>query len=156
VDDIATADSLERLGAARARLIHSAAVGSTGPAVRTNLLLGPVRIDRARGTRLREVVVDGWRIDVEMEFERRAVLRERARRGAGTASLVWPVEVRAIIPGRVVAVSEAAGDSVEAGPQVLVVEATRCRTTCGRPARARWSAWGLPLAIRSRPATSWS
>jgi hypothetical protein len=69
INGVATAVSLERFGDVRARLIEPAAVGSTGPAVRTNLLLGPVRIDRAHGTRLREVVVDGWRIDVELEFE---------------------------------------------------------------------------------------
>ena len=95
--------------------------------------LGPVRTDRAHGTRLREVVVDGWRIEVELEFERRAVFRERARRGAGTASLGGPVEVRAIIPGRVVAVSVATGDSVEAGQQVLVVEAMKMQNELRAP-----------------------
>jgi biotin carboxyl carrier protein len=133
IDGVATAVSLERFGDVRARLIESAAVGSTGPAVRTNLLLGPVRIDRAHGTRRREVVVDGWRIEVELEFERRAVLRERARRGAGTASRGGPVEVRAIIPGRVVAVSVSAGDSVEAGQQVLVVEAMKMQNELRAP-----------------------
>jgi len=95
--------------------------------------LGPVRTDRAHGTRLREVVVDGWRIDVELEFERRAVLREWARRGAGTASRGGPVEVRAIIPGRVVAVSVAAGDNVEVGQQVLVVEAMKMQNELRAP-----------------------
>jgi biotin carboxyl carrier protein len=133
VDGVPTAVSLERFGDVRARLVEAATVGSTGSAVRTNLLLGAVRTDRARGTRLREVVVDGWRIDVELEVERRAVLRERARRGAGTASLGGPVEVRAIIPGRVVAVSVAAGDSVEAGQQVLVVEAMKMQNELRAP-----------------------
>ena len=132
VDGIPTAVRLERLGDIRGRLIESAA-GSTGPAIRTNLQLGPVRIDPTHGTRLREVVVDGWRIDVEVEFERRAVLRERARRGAGTASRGGPVEVRAIIPGRVVAVSVTAGDSVEAGQQVLVVEAMKMQNELRAP-----------------------
>jgi biotin carboxyl carrier protein len=133
IDGVPTAVSLERFGDLRARLIESAAGGSAGPDVRTHLLLGPVRLDRARGTRLREVVVDGWRIDVELEFERRAVLRERARRGAGTVSPGGPVEVRAIIPGRVVAVSVTAGDSVEAGQQVLVVEAMKMRNELRAP-----------------------
>jgi biotin carboxyl carrier protein len=133
IDGVATTVSLERFGDVRARLIESAAVGSTGPAVGTNLLLGPLRIDRAHGTRCREVVVDGWRIEVELEFERRAVLRERARRGAGTASRGGPVEVRAIIPGRVVAVSVSAGDSVEAGQQVLVVEAMKMQNELRAP-----------------------
>jgi biotin carboxyl carrier protein len=133
VDGVPTAVSLERFGAVRARLVEPAAVGSSGQAVRTNVQLGPVRIDRALGTRIREVVVDGWRIDVELEFERRAVLRERARRGAGTASRGGPVEVRAIIPGRVVAVSVAAGDSVEADQQVLVVEAMKMQNELRAP-----------------------
>ena len=133
VDGVATPVILERFGEVRARLVVSPAVGSTGPAVRTNLQLGPVRIHPAHGTRLREVVVEGWRINVEVEFERRAVLRERARRGAGTASRGGPVEVRAIIPGRVVAVSVTAGDSVEAGQQVLVVEAMKMQNELRAP-----------------------
>jgi 3-methylcrotonyl-CoA carboxylase alpha subunit len=116
---------LEQFGEVRARLVETAGDGSTGPTARTDLLLGPVRIDRAHGTRVREVVVDGWRIEVEVELERRAILRERARRGAGAVVLGGPVEVRAIIPGRVVAISVAAGDAVEAGQQILVVEAMK-------------------------------
>jgi len=133
VDGVATAVSLERFGDVRARLTEPAADGSAGRVVRTDVLFGPIRIDRARGTRLREVVVDGWRIDVELESERRAILRERARRGAGTASLGGPVEIRAIIPGRVVAVSVAVGDSVEAGQQVLVVEAMKMQNELRAP-----------------------
>jgi len=133
VDGVATAVSLEWFGDARARLTEPAADGSAGRVVRTDLFFGPVRVDRSRGTRLREVVVDGWRIDVELEFERRAVLRERARRSAGTASLGGPVEIRAIIPGRVVAVSVAVGDSVEAGQQVLVVEAMKMQNELRAP-----------------------
>ncbi len=133
VDGVATTVSLERFGDVRARLTQPAADGSAGRAVRTNVLFGPARIDRARGTRLREVVVDGWRIDVELESERRAILRERARRGAGRASLGGPVEIRAIIPGRVVAVSVAVGDSVEAGQQVLVVEAMKMQNELRAP-----------------------
>ena len=133
VDGVATAISLERFGEVRARLTEPAAGGAPGRAVRTDVLLGPVHVDRARGTRIREVVVDGWRIDVEVEFERRAVLRERARRSAGAASLGGPVEIRAIIPGRVVAVSVGVGDNVEAGQQVLVVEAMKMQNELRAP-----------------------
>ena len=59
-----------------------------------------------------EVIVDGWRLDVAVESEHRAALREKARRGAGAAAHGGPTEVRAIIPGRVVAVSVAPGDEV--------------------------------------------
>jgi biotin carboxyl carrier protein len=133
VDGVATAVSLERFADIRARLVESAGVGSSGPPVRTNVLLGPVRIDRAHGTRVREVVVDGWRIDVELEFERRAVLRERARNGSGPAARGGPIEVRAIIPGRVVAVSVTTGDRVDVGQEVLVVEAMKMQNELRAP-----------------------
>jgi 3-methylcrotonyl-CoA carboxylase alpha subunit len=44
-----------------------------------------------------------------------------------------PVEVRAIIPGRIVAISVAAGDSVEAGQQILVVEAMKMQNELRAP-----------------------
>jgi biotin carboxyl carrier protein len=132
IDGVATAVRLERFGDARARFVESAA-GISGEEVRTDLQLGAVRVDPGHGTRIREVVVDGWRIEVELEFERRAALRERARRGAGVASRGGPVEVRAIIPGRVVAVSVVVGDSVEAGQQILVVEAMKMQNELRAP-----------------------
>ena len=79
------------------------------------------------------MVVEGWRVEVEVECERRAVLRERARRGAGAASKGGPVEVRAIIPGRIVAVSVGPGDDVEAGQQILVVEAMKMQNELRAP-----------------------
>jgi 3-methylcrotonyl-CoA carboxylase alpha subunit len=133
VDGAATAVTLGRFGQVRARLVVRTGASSSARDVSTDLQLGRVRVDRARGTRLREVVVDGWRIDVEMEFERRAVLRERARRGEGPAARRGSAEVRAIIPGRVVAVSVVAGDSVEAGQQVLVVEAMKMQNELRAP-----------------------
>ena len=132
IDGVATAVRLERFGDVRARLVESSA-GIPAEEIRTDLQLGPVRIDPGHGTRLREVVVDGWRIEVELEFERRAVLRERARRGAGVASRGGPVEVRAIIPGRVVVVSVVVGDSVDAGQQILVVEAMKMQNELRAP-----------------------
>ena len=133
IDGAATAVSLERIGEVHAELVESAVAGVAGPDVRTSVRLGPVRIDRASGTRLREVVVDGWRIDVELESERRAVLREQARGRVGAALRGGPVEVRAIIPGCVVAISVAAGDSVGAGQQVLVVEAMKMQNEVRAP-----------------------
>jgi biotin carboxyl carrier protein len=129
VDGAPMSARLVRLDAVRARLEQ----GGSGGTNRTDVLFGPVREDRRRGTMVREVVVDGWRIEVELEPERRAVLRERARRGAGAASKGGPVEVRAIIPGRVVAVSVAAGDDVEAGQQILVVEAMKMQNELRAP-----------------------
>jgi biotin carboxyl carrier protein len=87
----------------------------------------------AIGLARREVVVDGWRIEVEIESERRASLRERARRGREETAHGGPTEVRAIIPGRVVAVSIVPGDAVVAGQQLLVVEAMKMQNELRAP-----------------------
>ena len=80
-----------------------------------------------------EVVVDGWRVEVELEPERRAVLRERARRGTSDAGRTGPLEIRAIIPGRIVAVSVTPGDAVENGQQLLVLEAMKMQNELRAP-----------------------
>jgi len=80
-----------------------------------------------------EVVVNGWRVEVEVEAAARAVLRERARRGRGVAGQSGPIEVRAIIPGVVVSVSAMAGDAVTAGQQLLVVEAMKMQNELRAP-----------------------
>jgi biotin carboxyl carrier protein len=129
VDGVSIGARLLRFDEVRARLEQEGPKGT----MRTDVLFGPVSADRRRGTEIREVVVDGWRIEVEIEPERRAVLRERARRGAGAASKGGPVEVRAIIPGRVVVVSVRAGDAVEAGQQILVVEAMKMQNELRAP-----------------------
>ncbi len=85
------------------------------------------------GPRLLEVVVDGWRFEVEVEPERRAALRERARRDRGDAGHSGPAEVHAIIPGVVVAVGVAVGDAVTAGQQLLVVEAMKMQNELRAP-----------------------
>jgi biotin carboxyl carrier protein len=120
---------LHRFDGVRARLEEDGPDNTNS----TDVLFGPVHLDRRRGTEVREVVVDGWRIEVEVESERRAVLRERSRRGAGAASKGGPVEVRAIIPGRVVAVSVGPGDDVEAGQQILVLEAMKMQNELRAP-----------------------
>jgi hypothetical protein len=104
----------------------------SGP-VRRPVLLGPVRARASDGTLVREAIVDGWRIDLELESERRAVLRERARRGKEAAGRSGPLEVHAIIPGRIVAVSVAPGDSVIAGQQLLVLEAMKMQNELRAP-----------------------
>ena len=68
-----------------------------------------------------EVVVDGWRFEVEVEDAARAALRRRATREPDAAETSGPAEIRAIIPGRVAAVRVTAGDEVEAGRTLLVV-----------------------------------
>ncbi len=129
VDGVSIGARLLRFDEVRARLEQEGPSGI----IRTDVLFGPAFEDRERGAQVREVVVEGWRIDVEIEPERRAVLRERARRGAGAASRGGPVEVRAIIPGRVVAVFVSPGDDVEAGQQILVVEAMKMQNELRAP-----------------------
>lgn len=83
-----------------------------------------------------EVVVDGWRFVVDVEPAERAALRARATRlrelGTGSGA---PLEIRAIIPGRVAAIAVAVGDTVTAGQPLLVVEAMKMQNEL-RAARA--------------------
>jgi biotin carboxyl carrier protein len=80
-----------------------------------------------------EVLVDGFRFLVETESERIASLRERASRGRAANARSGPLEVKAIIPGKVVAVSVAPGDAVTAGQQLLVVEAMKMQNELRAP-----------------------
>lgn len=79
------------------------------------------------------MLVGGWHLDMVVESEQLAALREKARRGADLAGHGGPTEVRAIIPGRVVAVSVAPGDEVVAGQQLLVVEAMKMQNELRAP-----------------------
>jgi oxaloacetate decarboxylase alpha subunit len=72
-----------------------------------------------------EVVVAGWRFELEVEDAARAELRRRATRDPGADEASGPTEIRAIIPGRVAAVRVTAGDVVAAGDTLLVVEAMK-------------------------------
>jgi 3-methylcrotonyl-CoA carboxylase alpha subunit len=101
-----------------------------GPA--DGALLGPSTRGRD-GVTVREVVVDGWWFAIEVELERRADLRGRASRGRAGAGTSGPTELRAVIPGRIVALSVTAGDVVEAGQQVLVVEAMKMHNELRAP-----------------------
>jgi biotin carboxyl carrier protein len=86
-----------------------------------------------RGPARREVVVGGWRIEVELEEAARAALRARATRGREERGRSGPAEVRAIIPGVIVSVSVAAGDEVVAGQQLLAVEAMKMQNELRAP-----------------------
>ncbi len=116
--------------AAHARLVE----GADGPeGVASRVILGQERRREVDGVVVREVVVDGWRFDVEVESERRASLRERARRGREVAGKSGPVEIHAIIPGRIVALSVGPGDPVTAGQQLLVLEAMKMQNELRAP-----------------------
>jgi biotin carboxyl carrier protein len=85
------------------------------------------------GSRAREVLVDGFRFIVETESERIAVLRERASQGRAASAHSGPLQVKAIIPGKVAAVSVKVGDQVLAGQQLLVVEAMKMQNELRAP-----------------------
>jgi biotin carboxyl carrier protein len=80
---------------------------------------------RSTGVTRVEVVVDGWRFELDIEDVERARLRRRATRANGPETTSGPAEIRAIIPGRIAAVRVTAGDTVEAGQTLLVVEAMK-------------------------------
>ncbi|HSK53192.1 MAG TPA: acetyl-CoA carboxylase biotin carboxyl carrier protein subunit [Clostridia bacterium] len=120
----------ERLDERHGRLTEMTPVGP----VHTRIEILPAAGDRqADGIDRHELLVDGWRIEIEREPERRAALRALARRGGAALADHGPTEVRAIIPGRVLAVSVAAGDSVVTGQQLLVVEAMKMQNELRAP-----------------------
>ena len=103
-----------------------------GGEARTPVILGqPARL--AGGGSGREVLVDGFRFLVEVESERIAALRERATRNRAAGAAGGPLDVRAIIPGKVVSVFVAPGDEVVAGQQLLVVEAMKMQNELRAP-----------------------
>ena len=102
----------------------------------------PQRVDHAGQPRDRgdlrlgrhvEVVVDGWRFELVVEDAARAELRRRATREEDAAAADGPAEIRAIIPGRVAAVRVVAGDAVEAGRTLLIVEAMKMQNELRAP-----------------------
>jgi len=113
--------------------------GERGGERRTLLLrdLSPRPGMPADGILRREVVIAGWRVELEIEGERRAALRERASRAREAVAHGGPTEVRAIIPGRVLSVSVVAGDDVVAGQQVLAVEAMKMQNELRAPRDGR-------------------
>jgi biotin carboxyl carrier protein len=116
--------SLVALDATRHRLLIDG--------VKTDVVLEPAR-QVARGVLVREVLVGGFRFEVEVEPDRLASLRERATRDRGAAAATGPLEVRAVIPGRVVRVAVAPGDEVTTGSQLLVVEAMKMQNELRSP-----------------------
>jgi biotin carboxyl carrier protein len=93
---------------------------------------GPVR-RLASGVAAVEVVVDGWRFELEVEDAGRAALRRRATREPDAAGASGPTEIRAIIPGRVAAIRVAPGDVVAAGQPLLVIEAMKMQNELRAP-----------------------
>jgi biotin carboxyl carrier protein len=131
VDGVPTEARLERHDEEHAFLVERD--GSRWKRTRVLTLPPEASSGPSRGVARREIVVGGWSIQLEVESERRASLRERARRGHEESAHGGPTEVRAIIPGRVVAVSIVPGDAVVAGQQLLVVEAMKMQNELMAP-----------------------
>jgi biotin carboxyl carrier protein len=137
---IAEGEPTVTYGLERARPDRLVLVDDADPPARSSVILGPPDGPgrspggaRRTGIERREVLVDGWRFEVEIEPAARAALREKASRGRSQAGQDGPVEVRAIIPGVVVAVSVTAGDDVTTGQQLLVVEAMKMQNELRSP-----------------------
>jgi biotin carboxyl carrier protein len=97
-------------------------------------VIGAVGAPDPAGRRVIEVVVDGWRFELLAEDAARADLRRRATNDpAGATAAGGPVEIRAIIPGRVIAVAVVPGDAVAAGDPLLVVEAMKMQNELRAP-----------------------
>jgi biotin carboxyl carrier protein len=84
-----------------------------------------------------EVVVDGWRFELEVENGRTAALRQWATRRDAASAAGGRSEIRAIIPGRIAAVSVVAGDAVVAGQTLLVIEAMKMQNELRAPRDGR-------------------
>jgi len=119
----------------RARLTTSGGGHAGSHATTHAVLLTPVPDPRraAGGVQRVEVVIDGWRFELDVESDARARLRERATSARASAGKGGPSELRAIIPGRVVSVDVAEGDPVEAGGRLLVLEAMKMQNEVRAP-----------------------
>jgi biotin carboxyl carrier protein len=84
------------------------------------------------------VVIDGFRFEIEVRDPRRWLRKSGAGSGEGLRSLTAPM------PGKVVRVLASAGDPVEAGQGIVVVEAMKMQNEIKAP-RA-----GRVLAIHAR------
>jgi acetyl/propionyl-CoA carboxylase alpha subunit len=78
--------------------------------------------------------VDGYRFDAEALDERRRALRDLSAANAGPTG---PAPIVAPMPGLVVRINVAPGDTVEAGQGVVVMEAMKMENELRAPADAR-------------------
>jgi len=80
------------------------------------------------------VTLRGRRIPVTVQSWRERVLAEAETEGPSQAG---PVEVRATLPGLIVAVSVAAGDEVDEGAALLTIEAMKMQNEVRAPRAGR-------------------
>ena len=89
--------------------------------------------DRAEGTRRFDVVVDGWLFEAATEPAVRADLRDRVARAAAEHQTTARLTLRAQIPGRVVRLWVADGETVERGQRLLAIEAMKMENEIRAP-----------------------
>jgi len=89
--------------------------------------------DRLDGRRRYEVTIDGWVFSVGVESAARAALRDRATQAAAATGPAGRAVVKAQIPGRVVRLWVAAGDTVEKGQRLLAIEAMKMENEVRSP-----------------------
>jgi biotin carboxyl carrier protein len=101
-----------------------------GPEVRP---LPQTADDRSAGVHRFETTVDGWVFVVAVEDEPRALLRARAGQGTEAQRHQGVAVVTAQIPGRVVRLWVAEGDTVQAGQRLLAIEAMKMENEVRAP-----------------------
>jgi biotin carboxyl carrier protein len=89
--------------------------------------------DRAEGIARFEVVVDGWLFEAATEPAARAELRDRVATQAAEHLATSRLTMRAQIPGRVVRLWVAAGETVERGQRLLAIEAMKMENEIRAP-----------------------
>ena len=83
------------------------------------------------------------RIPVTVQSWRERVLAEAETEGTAQAG---PVEVRATLPGLIVAVAVAPGDEVDEGAALLTIEAMKMQNEVRAPRAGRVIEWRSPRA----------
>jgi biotin carboxyl carrier protein len=107
---------------------RAAAVEVPEPGVYSVLLDGrsyDARVEETAGPLV--VVIDGYRFEVEVRDPRRRSRQSGGRAGEGVQTLAAPM------PGKIVRVLVAAGDAVQAGQGLLVVEAMKMQNEMKAP-----------------------
>ena len=110
----------------------TAAGAGIPPGERPVVIPGTGRLT-VRGSTPVEVVVAGWRFELEVQDADLADLRARATADQSSAAHHGPTTVRAIIPGRVASVAVTAGDAVATGQRLLAVEAMKMENELRAP-----------------------
>jgi biotin carboxyl carrier protein len=95
--------------------------------------LGHRRGDVENGIARVEVTIDGWVLRVSATSAARADLVARAGQGGGRRGPAGAEVIRARIPGRVVRLWVADGDTVEAGARLLAIEAMKMENEVRAP-----------------------